>query len=73
MGMEIAQSHPGLESTAEYTHGHLGGLDMKLPVGLNPESPGWSENLDWRTEYVFSLFFFFFLLVSLFLWNHHSI
>lgn len=40
MGMEIAQSHPGLESTAEYTRGHLGGLDMKLPVGLNPESPG---------------------------------
>ena len=40
MDMEIAQSHPGLESAAEYTHSHLGGLAMKLPLGLIPESPG---------------------------------
>lgn len=56
--MEIAQWHPGLESTAECcTHGQLGCSAMKLPLWRAPESSGLCENLSWVTDYVFCCLF----------------
>lgn len=55
--MEIAQWHPGLESTAECTHGQLGCSAVKLPLWRAPESSGLCENLSWVTDYVFCCLF----------------